>query len=143
MKFPFHVIPGDELPIYRQLMRQVVEGVAGGHLAPDDQLPSQREVAEALVISPLTVKKAYDELEREGYIRTSRGQGTFVSAAPPALAEREKRERVRATAQRLVREAFLVGLSLAKVQALVEEEDAALRKERRSMTDGPSKRRQA
>ena len=141
MKFPFHVIAGDELPIYRQLMRQVVEGVAGGHLAPDDQLPSQREVAEALVISPLTVKKAYDELERDGYIRTVRGQGTFVSTAPPALLEREKRERVRATAQRLVREAFLVGLPLEKVQALVEEEDAALRQERRSMTAGTSKRR--
>jgi len=141
MKFPFHVIAGDELPIYRQLMRQVVEGVAGGHLAPDDQLPSQREVAEALVISPLTVKKAYDELERDGYIRTVRGQGTFVSTAPPALLEREKRERVRATAQRLVREAFLVGLPLEKVQALVEEEDAALRQERRAMTAGTSKRR--
>lgn len=143
MAFPFHVIPGDELPIYRQLMRQVLEGVAGGHLRPGDQLPSQREVAESLVISPLTVKKAYDELEREGYIRTAHGHGTFVSAEPPALAEREKRERVRATARRLVREAFLLGLSPATLRALVEEEAAALRRERRGVMEGTAKRRRA
>jgi GntR family transcriptional regulator len=143
MAFPFPVNPGDELPIYRQLMRQVIEGVAGGHLRPGDQLPSQREVAALLVISPLTVKKAYDELEHDGYIRTARGHGTFVSAEPPALAEGEKSERVRATVRRLVREAYLVGLSPARLRALLDEETAALRDERRSVGEASPKRRRA
>ena len=121
-------------------MRQLVAGVAGGHLRPGDRLPSHRELAETLVIAPLTVKKAYDELEREGYIRTVRGQGTFVSSAPPVLAEKEKRERVREAARRLVREAYLVGLPFPRLQALLEEEEARLRSERGRQDDMASRR---
>ena len=60
----------DELPIYRQIMRQMTEAIAGGRLKPGDRLPSHRELSEQLVIAPLTVKKAYDELEALGYIDT-------------------------------------------------------------------------
>ena len=60
--------PSDDLPIYRQIMRQVMDAIAGGRLASGEQLPSHRELSERLVIAPLTVKKAYDELEILGYI---------------------------------------------------------------------------
>jgi len=139
--FPLHVVPGGELPIYRQIMRQVVEAIAGHHLQPGDKLPSHRELAEALVIAPLTVKKAYDELEREGYLRSGRGQGTFVSLAPPVLPQAQKRERLRDTARRLVREAALVGLPFPRLLALLEEEERALRAEQRAQNPAEPGRR--
>ena len=127
----FHVSTGDGLPIYRQIVRQVEEGVAGGRLSPGDRLPSQRRLAEELVIAPLTVKKAYDELEGRGVIRAARGLGTFVSAEPPRLSEREQAERLRASARRLAAEAALLGVPLTRLIELLRVERARLRREGR------------
>ena len=82
-----HIIinPADELPIYRQVMRQIIEAIAIRRLRSGDKLTSHRELSEQLVIAPLTVKKAYDELEALGYIQTQRGRGTFVSATLPKV----------------------------------------------------------
>ena len=77
------VRPSDELPIYRQIIRQVIEAISIGSLSAGSKLASHRDLAEELVIAPLTVKKAYDELERQGYIETQRGRGTFVSEKLP------------------------------------------------------------
>jgi GntR family transcriptional regulator len=124
-----HIKPGDELPIYRQIMRGVVDAIAGGNLAPGEQLPSHRDLAETLVVAPLTVKKAYDELARDGYVDMRHGAGTFVREMP-ALALRDKLGRLRPTARKLVGEATVLGVSLERVVRLVEEEDAELRKSR-------------
>ena len=118
--------PGDELPIYRQLMRQVTEAVAGGRLSPGDKLPSQRELAEQLVISHLTVKKAYDELEREGVIETRRGRGTFVAATAGKTGPAERVENLRPACRRLVSQAYLSGVPFAEVLRLLGEERDAL-----------------
>lgn len=118
---PIHIIPGDELPIYRQIMRQVTDALAGGHLRSGDKLPSQRELAENLVVSPLTVKKAYDELERAGLIKTQRGRGTFVSDLPAAVDPEERHEHLRADARRLLHQAHLGGVDLETVLGLVRE----------------------
>ena len=91
------VHPSGELPIYRQIMRQIAEAIAGGRLKPGDKLDSHRDLAEQLVIAPLTVKKAYDELEALGYIETQRGRGTFVCAKLPPVSLEEQREQMRAT----------------------------------------------
>jgi GntR family transcriptional regulator len=71
-----------------QLVQQVRQALRMGMLTPGDQLPKVREVAEALVINPNTVLKAYRELELEGLVEGRRGQGTFVlrSLAGPAVA---------------------------------------------------------
>ena len=74
-------------------MRQIAEAIAGGRLKPGDKLDSHRDLAEQLVIAPLTVKKAYDELEALGYIETQRGRGTFVCAKLPRVSLDEQRER--------------------------------------------------
>lgn len=115
------VNPGDELPIYRQIVRQVSDGLAGGRLNPGDRLPSHRELAAQLVIAPLTVKKAYDELEREGLIETQRGRGTFVKERVPPTDPAEKRERLRDAAQRLVSQAALSGVPFSEVLDLLDE----------------------
>ena len=116
-----HINPSDELPIYRQIMRQIIDAVAGGRLEAGAQLPSHRELAEQLVIAPLTVKKAYDELERQGLIETHRGKGTFVSNRLPDVDPAQRRERLRDAAQRLLSQAALSGVPLAEVIGLLEE----------------------
>ena len=127
----FQVAPGDELPIYRQLVRQVVEAVAGGRLKPGDKLPSHRELGTSLVIAPLTVKKAYDELERSGYVKSERGRGTFVSDAPPQMAKPEREARLVEEVRQLASQAQRLGVSPEDLVRLVEREARRLAGSRR------------
>ena len=126
------ITAGSELPIYRQLMRQISDAIAGGRLRPGDKLTSQRELAEQLVIAPLTVKKAYDELEREGLIRTERGRGTFVTVAATPLDPMQQRERLRDPARQLLSRARLAGVSFDQVVDLLEEVRSDLENERKN-----------
>jgi GntR family transcriptional regulator len=113
--------PSDELPIYRQIIRQVTDAIAGGRLAPGAQLPSHRDLATQLVIAPLTVKKAYDELELAGLITTLRGKGTFVRDRVPPMDPAQRRERLRDAAQRLLSQAALSGVPFEEVSDLLAE----------------------
>lgn len=132
-----HIATGSELPIYRQIMRQITDAIAGGRLRPGDKLPSQRDLAVQLVISPLTVKKAYDELEREGLIRTERGRGTFVAAGAPTIDRGEQLERLREMTRRLLSRAHLIGVPLPDLLELIEEAEAELAAERAASREGP------
>jgi GntR family transcriptional regulator len=116
-----YVNAGDELPIYRQIVRQITDAIAGGRLRPGERLQSHRELAVQLVIAPLTVKKAYDELEREGLIVMQHGRGTFVSETVPVPDAARSRERLRDAAQRLLSQAALSGVPFAVVLDLLEE----------------------
>ncbi len=138
-----HIVPGDELPIYRQIMRQITDAIGGGRLRRGDKLPSQRDLAEQLVISPLTVKKAYDELEREGVIETRRGRGTFVDAAAEAVDPAQQLERLRGGVRRLLIQSHLAGVPLVDVRRLLSEVDKELKAERsaRDRSRGGPRRR--
>jgi GntR family transcriptional regulator len=125
------VNPADELPIYRQIMRQITEAIAGGRLKSGDRLASHRELSEQLVIAPLTVKKAYDELEALGYLETQRGRGTFVSARLPELDRANRTGQLQQSARRLLAQAYLAGLSLTDTIKLLKEAD-------RELTEGPT-----
>ena len=111
-------------------MRQVTDALSGGRLRPGDKLTSQRELAEQLVVSPLTVKKAYDELEREGLITTERGRGTFVTAKASAVDPREQRERLRPMVRQLLSRARLSGVAVEALAELLDEEDQHWKTER-------------
>lgn len=112
---------GDELPIYRQIMHQIIDAIVAGRIAPGDKLSSHRDLATQLVVAPLTVKKAYDELEREGLLHTQRGRGTFVSEAPPKIDSAETRKRLRESAQRLLTQARRSGVAYREVVELIDE----------------------
>lgn len=124
-----HVTPGDEIPIYRQIVRQVTEAVATGALEPGARLPSLRELSKKLVVAPLTVKKAYDQLEVQGLIETRRGQGTFVRL-DATRSSQASAERLRPLARRLLLEADLGGIGPKELLELLEKERSALQKER-------------
>jgi GntR family transcriptional regulator len=116
-----YVNPGDELPIYRQIVRQIADAIAGGRLEAGARLPSHRDLAEELVIAPLTVKKAYDELERDGLLVSQRGRGTFVTATLPSIDLARGLERLRDAAKRLLSQAALLGVPFDEVVRLLEE----------------------
>ncbi len=120
------VHPSGDLPLYRQIMQQIVEAIAGARLRPGDKLDSHRDLAEQLVIAPLTVKKAYDELEALGYIETQRGRGTFVCAKLPRVSIEKRRERLRAAARSLLSEAYLSGFDYNAVLKIIEDADAEI-----------------
>jgi GntR family transcriptional regulator len=78
----FAIATGSNEPIYRQLIEQIRRLVAAGLLAPDDELPSVRDIAQALAVNPMTVSKAYSMLETEGVLVRRRGLGMRVAARP-------------------------------------------------------------
>src|SRR5436190_23556066 len=114
----FRVDGGSGVPIYRQLVEQVRREVMLGRLAPGDQLPTMREVVDALAVNPNTVAKAYAEMEHEGLVVRRQGMGTFVAAAPPTVALVAPTA-VRNSLMRWVRRAREAGLSGEQIQLLV------------------------
>lgn len=82
--------PNAAEPLYRQITGQIRRLVAGGQLRPGDALPSVRDVAGLHAINPMTVSRAYSQLEAEGVLVRLRGKGMAVAeqAAPPDLAAR-------------------------------------------------------
>ena len=109
----------DELPIYRQIMRQIIEAIAGGRLKTGEKLSSHRELSERIVVAPLTVKKAYDELEALGFLETQRGRGTFVCATLPKIDREDQLERIRQEGRKLLSQAHLAGLRFSELVDLL------------------------
>lgn len=68
-----------DVPIYQQIKNEIINSIEDEQLKENEMLPSIRNLAKDLRISVLTVKKAYDELEQEAYIKTVQGKGTFVT----------------------------------------------------------------
>lgn len=114
----FSVHPGDALPIYRQIVEQVKAGMAAGLIGPGDRLPSHRDLARDLVVAPLTVKRAYEVLEGEGFVISVRGRGTFAAAAI-AEASDDAAATLERRLEALVRQARLLGLDQREIVARV------------------------
>ncbi len=94
------------VPIYEQIVDQFKTAIVNGDLAKQDMLPSVRSLAKDLKISALTVKKAYDQLEEEGFTVTVHGKGTFVAEA--------NREKMREEQLKEIEEDFSMAIQKAK-----------------------------
>ncbi len=75
------------VPIYEQIKKSIIEQIMNDELQEDDMIPSIRNLAQDIKISVMTIKKAYDELEKEGYIISKQGKGTFVAPKTTELAK--------------------------------------------------------
>ena len=114
-----HVMPGNLIPIYCQLIEQISDAIACGGLPVGARLPSQRDLAEQLVISPHSVRKAYQQLSRDGIIECRRGQGTHVRSNRLCIGPEEQRQRLYSAARRLLVQADLAGVPLLQVQQVL------------------------
>src|SRR5690349_1000619 len=117
-RFTFRLDLKSGVPVYRQLIDQVMGGIASGALTAGDQLPTVRQVAVDLEINPNTVVRAYRELEIRGALETQQGTGTFVSHQKP---KRDEVERERQLAQLIGEFVARAGAAGFTVQDLLEQ----------------------
>lgn len=105
------LLNSSDKPIYEQIAAQIRDAVAAGELAAGEQLPSIRALAAQLRISAITTKRAYQDLEAQGYVTTIPGKGCFVAEQNLDLLREERLRRVEASLARAVCDARACGLS--------------------------------
>lgn len=113
-------------PIYDQITRQIKAQIIGGTLLPDEALPSIRNLAKDLRISVITTKRAYDELEREGFLYTVAGKGCFVAQENLELVREEHLRKIETHLSEALRIAAQAGIDkngVASMLRLLAEED--------------------
>lgn len=108
------------VPIYEQLMNQVKNKIISGELGENEALPSVRALSGELRISSLTVKKAYDRLEEEGFVITVHGKGTYVAETDKEMAMEARRKLVEDDLSLAISKAKSVGLSKDDISQMVE-----------------------
>ncbi|MCI9037397.1 MAG: GntR family transcriptional regulator [Oscillospiraceae bacterium] len=106
-------------PIYEQISRQVKGAIATGRLRPGEPLPSIRALARDLRISVITTKRAYEELEREGFIDTVAGKGSFVAQQNLELARESSLREIEAHLQAAVELSRQAGLTMTEVENIL------------------------
>ncbi len=82
------------IPIYEQIKNQIINQIMSDELSEGDSIPSIRVLANDIKISVMTIKKAYDELENEGYIKSVQGKGTFVAPKNTELAKEQANKEI-------------------------------------------------
>ena len=108
------------VPIYEQIIDQIKTMIRKGDLKQNDQLPSVRALSKELKISALTVKKAYDELEREGFTVTIHGKGSYVTAANTELMMEEQKKEVEQDLEQAILKGRRFGISDEDIKTLFE-----------------------
>ena len=108
------------IPIYEQITDQIKTLIRDGELKENDILPSVRTLSKELKISALTVKKAYDYLEEEGYVITVHGKGTYVAAADTEMLLEEQKKELEADLERAVQKGRRCGISDEDIRSLFE-----------------------
>ncbi len=108
------------VPIYEQITDQIKTLIRGGELKENDNLPSVRALSKELRISALTVKKAYDSLEEEGFAVTVHGKGTYIAAVNPGLLLEEQKKELEADLELAIQKGRRYGISDEDIRSLFE-----------------------
>jgi GntR family transcriptional regulator len=124
------VHPASGIPIYLQIESQVKQAIAAGALKQDDSLPPVRKLAAELRVNPNTVARAYQNLERDGVLRTIPGGGCYVNGQSPGLLKSEKLRRLRPLAMQLAVEARQMLLAEGDALKLLEDSFTELGEQR-------------
>lgn len=114
------LLNGTSIPLYEQIKNAVKDNIVRGELTDDQQLPSVRELSRQLKVSILTVKKAYDELEKEGFIVIRQGLGTFVADNNSQLRQEEEQKEMEAYLSKSCQLAKRLALSKEDFFALID-----------------------
>lgn len=107
-------------PIYQQIVSQIKSEIMSGALAAGDALPSMRALAQQLRISVITTKRAYEELERDGFIENYAGKGCFVKRQNTDFLREETVRQTEAFLSKACEKAKLCGLSLEEMKEILE-----------------------
>lgn len=121
MSRTLRIDPADPRPIWRQIEESVRHLVASGAMAAGTVVPSVRDLARELQVNPATVSKAYQRLTDAGVLAVRRGEGTYVSDAPPDLPDTERSRKLREAALRYASLAVTLGASREETAAVLEE----------------------
>lgn len=105
-------------PIYEQITSQIKNQIMQGSLREGDALPSMRTLAKELRISVITTKRAYEELEREGFITTVVGKGSFIKAADTRLLREDNLKRIEEHFQEAIRIASESGVTRQELEEI-------------------------
>lgn len=108
------------VPIYEQLMEQIKTMILNEELKEDEILPSVRSLAKELKISALTVKKAYDNLEQEGFTVTVHGKGTYVAAGNNAAKAEGRRRELETDLENIIQKGKRYGISNEDIRSMFE-----------------------
>ena len=108
----------DDRPIYEQITSQMKNMILSGKLEEGSQLPSIRALAKDLRISVITTKRAYEELERDGFIITVAGKGSYVAENNSAVFKEEKMKQLEENVRGLIEEAYNSGISKGEVKEI-------------------------
>ena len=108
-----------DMPIYEQIVVQIKQAIVAGELTEGEALPSMRLLAKELRISLITTKRAYEELEREGFIVPMTGRGSFVAAKNLDILREEQRRRLEAHLADAVDAARAAGVDADELCALI------------------------
>lgn len=108
------------IPIYEQIIDQIKTLIINGELKENDVLPSVRSLSKELKISALTVKKAYDNLESEGFTITVHGKGTYVSSLNQELKKEEQKKEIEADLEMAISKGRRCGLTNDEISELFE-----------------------
>jgi GntR family transcriptional regulator len=109
------------VPVYRQIIRQIENGVLSGRLKTGDRLPTIRSLAVDLKINPNTIAKAYGELEIRGILATQVGSGTYIADKRPEPGEDVLEAKIREAVARFMREMEGLGAGKREVLRLIED----------------------
>lgn len=108
----------DRRPIYEQIIERFQQMILCGALQPNTAMPSVRSLAMELSLNPNTIQRAYQELERTGYIYTIKGKGSFVGET--AMAADRKRQELQKEMQAYVDKALLAGIGTGELRQMLE-----------------------
>lgn len=114
--------PRSPVPLYEQIAGRFRLAIAAGELGNGDGLPSVRKLAASLRVNPSTVVQAYRDLERDDWVETRHGSGTFVREQPAKRRAEEEADQARALVRDLVADASRAGLSVEVLRRAMEEE---------------------
>ena len=106
-------------PIYLQIVNQIKAMIMSGELSPGEALPSMRNLAMQMRVSLITTKRAYEELERDGFIETYTGKGSFVKAQNAELLKEENLRQAEEHLQKAVQKAKMSGITFEELSDIL------------------------